>query len=101
MMSYSPYDNVTAKDYPAMLVTTGSAQCPSPCRVTSAVVVVSTGLNDSRVAYWEPLKWVSKLRALKTDNNELLLKCEMESGHGGNSGAGDSGCCHCVCLTVH
>ena len=64
--SYSPYDNVEAKDYPNMLVT--------------------TGLHDSQVQYWEPAKWVAKLRALKTDNNILLLKTEMDFGHGGASG---------------
>lgn len=66
MLSYSPYDNVEAKDYPAMLVT--------------------TGLNDSQVQYWEPAKWVAKLRDMKTDDNLLLLKTEMETGHGGASG---------------
>jgi oligopeptidase B len=66
MLSYSPYDNVEAKDYPAMLVT--------------------TGLHDSQVQYFEPAKWVAKLRALKTDNNILLLDTDMESGHGGASG---------------
>jgi oligopeptidase B len=66
MLSYSPYDNVEAKDYPAMLVT--------------------TGFHDSQVQYWEPAKWVAKLRHLKTDNNYLLLKTEMEAGHGGVSG---------------
>jgi oligopeptidase B len=66
MKSYSPYDNVEAKDYPAMLVT--------------------TGLNDSQVQYWEPTKWVAKLRDMKTDDNLLLLKIEMETGHGGASG---------------
>lgn len=66
MLSYSPYDNVEAKDYPAMLVT--------------------TGLHDSQVQYWEPTKWVAKLRDMKTDNNLLLLKIEMETGHGGASG---------------
>ena len=66
MLSYSPYDNLEAKDYPHMLVT--------------------TGLHDSQVQYWEPAKWVAKLRALKTDDNWLLLRCKMEAGHGGVSG---------------
>lgn len=66
MKSYSPYDNVEAKAYPAMLVT--------------------SGLNDSRVAYWEPSKWVARLRATKTDHNVLLLKMNMGAGHGGSSG---------------
>ncbi len=66
MLSYSPYDNVRAKDYPAMLVT--------------------TGLHDSQVQYFEPAKWVARLRALKTDNNVLLLRTNMEAGHGGASG---------------
>jgi oligopeptidase B len=66
MLSYSPYDNVEAKDYPAMLVT--------------------TGLHDSQVQYFEPAKWVAKLRALKTDNNILLLHTNMEAGHSGVSG---------------
>ena len=66
MLSYSPYDNVEAKDYPAMLVT--------------------TGLHDSQVQYWEPAKWTAKLRALKTDSNPLYLKTEMDYGHGGASG---------------
>ncbi len=66
MKSYSPYDNVEAKDYPAMLIT--------------------AGLNDPRVAYWEPAKWTAKLRELKTDNNLLLLKTNMGAGHGGASG---------------
>jgi oligopeptidase B len=66
MKSYSPYDNVEAKEYPNLLVT--------------------TGLNDPRVAYWEPAKWVARLRAMKTDQNLLLLKTEMGAGHGGPSG---------------
>ncbi len=68
--SYSPYDNVTAKDYPALLIT--------------------AGLNDSRVKYWEPAKWTAKLRELKTDNNILLLKTNMSAGHGGASGRYES-----------
>src|SRR5690606_34492486 len=66
MKSYSPYDNVEKKNYPNMLVT--------------------TGLHDSQVQYWEPAKWVAKLRELKTDNHLLLLKTDMETGHGGASG---------------
>jgi oligopeptidase B len=66
MLSYSPYDNVEAKRYPAMLVT--------------------TGLHDSQVQYWEPAKWVAKLRSLKTDKNRLLLRTNMDAGHGGQSG---------------
>jgi oligopeptidase B len=66
MLSYSPYDNVEAKNYPALLVT--------------------TGLQDSQVQYFEPAKWVAKLRALKTDKNLLLLWTNMEAGHGGVSG---------------
>ena len=66
ILSYSPYDQIEAKDYPALLVT--------------------TGLHDSQVQYWEPAKWVAKLRELKTDNNNLLLKTNMETGHGGASG---------------
>ncbi len=66
MKSYSPYDNVERKAYPAMLVT--------------------TGLHDSQVQYWEPAKWVAKLREMKTDNNPLYLKTNMDFGHGGASG---------------
>ncbi|MFQ6092166.1 MAG: S9 family peptidase [bacterium] len=66
MLSYSPYDNVEAKEYPAMLVT--------------------TGLHDSQVQYWEPAKWVAKLRHMKTDNNILLLHTQMETGHSGKTG---------------
>jgi oligopeptidase B len=66
MLSYSPYDNVGRKSYPAMLVT--------------------TGLWDSQVQYYEPAKWVAKLRAAKTDQNRLLLHVEMAAGHGGKSG---------------
>jgi oligopeptidase B len=69
MMSYSPYDNVIARNYPNMLVT--------------------TSLNDPRVQYWEPAKWVTKLRVLKTDKNLLLLKTNMGAGHGGASGRYD------------
>ena len=66
MLSYSPYDQVSAQAYPNMLVT--------------------TGLHDSQVQYWEPAKWVAKLRTLKTDTNILLLHTNMEAGHGGASG---------------
>ncbi|MEE2778585.1 MAG: S9 family peptidase [Acidobacteriota bacterium] len=66
MLSYSPYDKVVARDYPHLLVT--------------------TGLQDSQVQYWEPAKWVAKLRALKTDDRLLLLRTEMQAGHGGASG---------------
>jgi oligopeptidase B len=66
MLSYSPYDNVRAQDYPAMFVT--------------------TGLWDSQVQYYEPAKWIAKLRALKTDQNPMFLHVDMEAGHGGKSG---------------
>ena len=66
MLSYSPYDNVEAKAYPNILVT--------------------TGLHDSQVQYWEPAKWVAKLRDMKTDDNNLLLHTNMGAGHGGASG---------------
>ena len=66
MKSYSPYDNVVAQDYPNILVT--------------------TGFHDSQVQYWEPAKWVAKLRELKTDENKLLFHTNMDAGHGGASG---------------
>ncbi len=66
ILSYSPYDQVKAQGYPHMLMT--------------------AGLHDSQVQYWEPAKWVAKLRALKTDQNQLYLKTNMEAGHGGQSG---------------
>ena len=66
MLSYSPYDNVEAKKYPAILVT--------------------TGFHDSQVQYWEPAKWVAKLRDMKTDDNLLLFQTQMDFGHGGASG---------------
>ena len=66
MLSYSPYDNIEAKAYTNLLVT--------------------TGLHDSQVQYWEPAKWVAKLRELKTDDNLVLLKTNMNAGHGGSSG---------------
>ena len=66
MKSYSPYDNVESKGYPNMLIT--------------------TGLHDSQVQYFEPAKWVAKLRALKTDTNKIFLFTNMEAGHGGASG---------------
>ncbi|HAT72041.1 MAG TPA: oligopeptidase B [Elusimicrobia bacterium] len=66
MLSYSPYDNVERKAYPNLLIT--------------------TGLNDSQVQYWEPAKWAAKLRAMKTDKNLVLLKTDMDTGHGGKSG---------------
>ena len=64
--SYSPYDNVEAKDYPSMLIT--------------------TGYHDSQVQYWEPAKWLAKLRDFKTDNNNLVMHCDMVAGHGGLAG---------------
>ncbi len=70
MKSYSPYDNITEKCYPNILVT--------------------TGLHDSQVQYWEPAKWVAKLRDLKKDNNVLIFKTDMTSGHGGASGRFES-----------
>jgi len=70
ILSYSPYDNIKAQNYPAMFVT--------------------AGLNDSRVQYWEPAKWTAKLRSLKTDDNKLILKTEMSAGHQGRSGRTES-----------
>ena len=69
MLSYSPYDNLEAKSYPAMLV--------------------KTSLYDSQVMYWEPAKYVAKLRTLKKDDNSLLLHTNMTAGHGGASGRYD------------
>jgi oligopeptidase B len=66
MLSYSPYDQLAAKAYPAMFV--------------------GTGLWDSQVQYWEPAKYVARLRAKKTDNNLLVFRTNMEAGHGGKSG---------------
>jgi oligopeptidase B len=66
MLAYSPYDQVEAKEYPNLLVT--------------------TGLHDSQVQYWEPAKWVAKLREIKTGDQQLLMYCNMETGHGGASG---------------
>ncbi|MEO6203141.1 MAG: prolyl oligopeptidase family serine peptidase, partial [Nitrospirales bacterium] len=66
MLSYSPYDNLHSQSYPHLLVT--------------------SGLHDSQVQFWEPTKWVAKLRALKTDNQRLLLRTNMEAGHSGASG---------------
>ena len=66
MKSYSPYDNIVAQAYPNMLVT--------------------AGLHDSQVQYWEPAKWVAKLRVYKTDENKLFLYTNMDAGHGGASG---------------
>ena len=70
MRAYSPYDNVEAKEYPALLVT--------------------AGLNDPRVGFWEPAKWVAKLRATKTDNRVLALRTELGAGHSGPSGRYDA-----------
>lgn len=70
MKSYSPYDNIREKEYPSMLIT--------------------TGLHDSQVQYWEPAKWTAKLRELKTDNNLLILKTDISAGHGGASGRFES-----------
>ncbi len=66
MKSYSPYDNVAAKDYPNMFIT--------------------TGLHDSQVQYWEPAKWLAKLRDMKTNDTILIMECNMDTGHGGASG---------------
>jgi oligopeptidase B len=64
--AYSPYDNVSAQNYPPILV--------------------EGGLTDPRVTYWEPAKWVAKIRAMRTNRNPLFLHCDMETGHGGASG---------------
>jgi oligopeptidase B len=70
MMQYSPYDNVKVQNYP--------------------VIMIQVSLNDSQVPYWEGAKWAAKLRAMKTDNNMLLLKTNMGAGHGGSSGRYDA-----------
>jgi len=70
MMTYSPYDNVKAQNYPVMMI--------------------QVSLNDSQVPYWEGAKWAAKLRAMKTDNNPLMLKTNMGAGHGGSSGRYDA-----------
>ena len=66
MRSYSPYDNVERKSYPNLMIT--------------------TGYHDSQVQYWEPAKWLAKLRELKTDSNLLIMHTEMDAGHSGASG---------------
>jgi oligopeptidase B len=66
MLNYSPYDNIHKLDYPAMFIT--------------------TGYHDSQVQYWEPLKWVAKIREYRTNSNPLLFDCNMDAGHGGGSG---------------
>lgn len=70
MLSYSPYDNVVAQDYPN--------------------IYIATGLHDSQVQYWEPAKWIAKLRTLKTNNKQLFLDTNMDAGHGGASGRFES-----------
>ena len=70
MLSYSPYDQTRPAAYPSLLVT--------------------TGLHDSQVQYWEPAKWVARLRAVKQDDHVVMLKTEMEAGHGGRSGRYDA-----------
>jgi oligopeptidase B len=70
MLNYSPYDNIKKMDYPALLIT--------------------TGYHDSQVQYWEPLKWIAKIREYRTNNNPLLLDCNMDAGHGGGSGRSSS-----------
>jgi oligopeptidase B len=70
MLKYSPYDNIKKMDYPALLIT--------------------TGYHDSQVQYWEPLKWIAKIREYRTNNNPLLLDCNMDAGHGGGSGRSSS-----------
>jgi len=66
ILSYSPYDQVKAQDYPNLFIT--------------------TGLHDSQVQYWEPAKWIAKLRELRTNDNRLIMYTDMEAGHGGASG---------------
>ena len=73
MFSYSPYDNVTARNADGSIRTYPS-------------LLVTGGLNDPRVSYWEPAKWVARLRTLKTDANTIVLRTTMGAGHGGPSG---------------
>ena len=70
MLKYSPYDNIRKMDYPSIYVT--------------------TGYHDSQVQYWEPAKWVAKIRAMRTNNKPFIFECSMDAGHGGASGRTNS-----------